>query len=205
MRKALRTRTVVAAVIVSVATAIPPIGTAWARAPVIVAAGDIACGDQPCESQRRTTALIGWLRPRAVLTLGDNQYPDGALSDYRSSYHPTWGRFRGKTFPTPGNHEYHTSGARGYFDYFGSRARRGSGGWYSFDLGGGTCCRSTRAAARRASTGCGGCAGTSPATEAVVSSPTGTILDSRRAATTARTAGCGNSGRCCIVPASTWC
>lgn len=135
MRKALRTRTVVAAVIVSVATAIPPIGTAWARAPVIVAAGDIACGDQPCESQRRTTALIGWLRPRAVLTLGDNQYPDGALSDYRSSYHPTWGRFRGKTLPTPGNHEYHTSGARGYFDYFGSRARRGSGGWYSFDLG----------------------------------------------------------------------
>jgi hypothetical protein len=112
-----------------------PTTAAVARAPVIVAAGDIACGGDPCRSHRRTAALIAAIDPRAVLTLGDNQYPDGALRDFRSSYDPTWGRFKGKTFPSPGNHEYHTPGARGYFDYFGSRAHRGTGGWYAFDLG----------------------------------------------------------------------
>ena len=38
----------------------------------------------------------------------------------------------GDPSPTPGNHEHHTSGARGYFDYFGARA---PAEYYSFDLG----------------------------------------------------------------------
>jgi hypothetical protein len=29
------------------------------------------------------------------------------------------GRFKGRTKPVPGNHEYFTEGARGYFEYFG--------------------------------------------------------------------------------------
>jgi hypothetical protein len=57
-----------------------------------------------------------------VLTLGDNQYESGALDDYRSSYDPAWGRFKGRTYPAPGNHEYNTPGAAGYFAYFGRRA-----------------------------------------------------------------------------------
>lgn len=121
---------------VALAMLLQPITPAAAAAPVIVAAGDIACGGQPCRSHRRTAALIAAIDPRAVLTLGDNQYPDGALRDFRRSYDPTWGRFRGRTFPTPGNHDYHTPGARGYFEYFGSRAHRRSGGWYAFDIGG---------------------------------------------------------------------
>lgn len=100
-----------------------------------MAAGDIACGGDPCQSQRGTARLIRRLDPRAVLTLGDNQYPDGAYSDFLSSYHPTWGRFRGRTFPTPGNHDYYTNGAAGYFRYFGRRAHQNAGGTYSFNLG----------------------------------------------------------------------
>lgn len=73
--------------------------------------------------------------PRAVLTLGDNQYPDGAYGDFLSSYRPTWGRFRGRTFPSPGNHDYYQRGAAGYYRYFGRRAHQKSGGTYSFNIG----------------------------------------------------------------------
>jgi hypothetical protein len=103
-------------------------------APDVTAAGDIACPD-PCLAQRRTARLIGRIDPTAVLTLGDNQYEDGRLTDFRDSYRPTWGRFKRRTFPTPGNHDYHVAGAAGYFTYFGRRAHRRSGGTYGFDLG----------------------------------------------------------------------
>lgn len=120
-------------VVVGCALTVP--GPALARPPVVVAAGDIACGGDPCKSQRRTARLIGRIDPRVVLPLGDIQYPDGALHDFRSSYAPTWGRFKRRTFPTPGNHEYHTAHAAGYFAYFGARAHRSSGGNYAFELG----------------------------------------------------------------------
>jgi acid phosphatase type 7 len=103
--------------------------------PVVTAAGDIAARRRPNEAQTKTAALIRQIDPTAVLTLGDNQYPDGALRDFRSSYDPTWGVFRSKTYPTPGNHEYHTPDARGYFRYFGLRAHRRLGGRYAFDIG----------------------------------------------------------------------
>lgn len=106
-----------------------------ARAPVIVAAGDIGCAGDPCQAQRQTAALVRRMNPRAVLTLGDHQYPDGGYSDFLSSYHRTWGRFRGKTHPTPGNHDYYTQGAGGYYRYFGRRAHQNSGGTYTFNIG----------------------------------------------------------------------
>lgn len=104
-------------------------------APTIVAAGDIACESEPCASQEQTAQLIDDLDPTAVLTLGDNQYPDGELSDFQASYDPTWGRFLERTRPSPGNHDYHTDGADGYFQYFGRRAHRKAGGYYSFNIG----------------------------------------------------------------------
>lgn len=103
--------------------------------PKIVAAGDIACDDEPCDGQRDVADLIGRLDPTAVLTLGDNQYPDGLLKDFKVSYDPTWGAYRDITYPSPGNHDYHTPGALGYFGYFGARAHPESEGYYSFDLG----------------------------------------------------------------------
>ena len=115
-----------------------PVGAASfprARPPRIAAAGDIASPGNPSRAQRRTARLVGRLDPRAVLVLGDTQYDDGRYRDYLSSYDPTWGRFLGRTHPVPGNHEYHTPGARGYFRYFGRRAHPRNGGYYSFDLG----------------------------------------------------------------------
>jgi hypothetical protein len=103
--------------------------------PVITAAGDIAHEAEPNPPQRRTARLVLSIEPTAALTLGDNQYPDGELADFKASYDPTWGRFKNITRPVPGNHDYHTQGADAYFDYFGRRAHRGNGGYYSFDLG----------------------------------------------------------------------
>jgi len=105
------------------------------RGVVIVAAGDIACGGEPCEGQIGTARLIRRIDPRAVLTLGDDQYPDGGYADFLASYDPTWGAFLHITRPTPGNHDYGVPGAAGYFRYFGRRAHRRAGGYYSFDLG----------------------------------------------------------------------
>jgi acid phosphatase type 7 len=108
-------------------------------APVIAAAGDIACGSQtppgtPCRHGETSDLLVGG-RFDAVLTLGDNQYEAGALSDYEQFYGPTWGRVKAVTHPVPGNHEYATRGASGYFAYFGSAAGDPAKGWYSFDIG----------------------------------------------------------------------
>ena len=75
-----------------------------------------------------------------MLTLGDNVYQNGTASEFSSCYGPTWGRFKSRTRPTPGNHDYNTAGASGYFDYFnGAGNPTGAGdrslGYYSFDLG----------------------------------------------------------------------
>jgi hypothetical protein len=110
-------------------------GPAASAGPVIVAAGDIACPSRPCDSHRATARLIGRINPRAVLTLGDNQYNVGALRDFRRSYDPTWGRFKGRTFPAIGNHDLGTRGGEGYYRYFGRRAHRGNRGTYGFNLG----------------------------------------------------------------------
>src|SRR5919201_1302650 len=53
--------------------------------------------------------------PLRVLALGSNDYEEGTLNQYNEYYEPNWGRFKAKTSPTPGNHDYHTSGAAGYF------------------------------------------------------------------------------------------
>jgi 3',5'-cyclic AMP phosphodiesterase CpdA len=69
----------------------------------------------------------------AVLTLGDHTYPRGTMKEFTDCYAPTWGRFKDRTWPAPGNHEYYTPKAAPYFAYFGERAGRG---YYSVELGG---------------------------------------------------------------------
>jgi acid phosphatase type 7 len=114
--------------------------------PVIVAAGDIACdpgsgdfvGGQGTElacRQGATAELLAARRYDAVLTLGDNQYDKGTESGFARSYAPSWGRVRGITRPAPGNHDYGTGGAAGYFGYFAASAGDRSRGYYSYDLG----------------------------------------------------------------------
>jgi hypothetical protein len=112
-------------------------GSGLARSPsdpVVVAAGDISA--PRIGGQKQTSDLVLAIGPTAVLTLGDNQYPNGSLAHFRRYYHPTWGRFKAITKPTPGNHEYETPGADGYFRYFGAAARPAGKSYYSFDLGG---------------------------------------------------------------------
>ena len=108
----------------------------------VYAAGDIAdCRYRRPESSG--AAATAWLveaglaaDPGArVLTLGDHTYPVGAAAEFGDCYHPTWGRFRERTYPTPGNHEYYTPGAPGYYAYFGARAAPEQGGYYSVQLG----------------------------------------------------------------------
>ena len=100
--------------------------------PVVVAAGDIArCGT---ESDDATAELVGGIEG-TVLTLGDNTYPDGSAENYDECYQPTWGQFKKRTRPAPGNHEYETEGASAYFDYFGKAAGDPDKGYYSYDLG----------------------------------------------------------------------
>ncbi len=71
-----------------------------------------------------------------MLLLGDNQYENGAYSKFLASYDPSWGRVKSITRPTPGNHEYQTAGAAGYYQYFGAAAGDPAKGYYSFDVGG---------------------------------------------------------------------
>jgi hypothetical protein len=105
--------------------------------PVIAAAGDIACDSVVVTAttchQRATSDLLVGQGLDGVLALGDIQYENGELANFNAYYDPTWGRVKGITYPAPGNHEYNTSGATGYYSYFSSRTS--APGYYSFDLG----------------------------------------------------------------------
>ncbi len=101
--------------------------------PVVVAAGDIA--DCAREDDEATARLVGGIESPTVLTLGDNAYPDGTAEDFEECYEPTWGQFKERTKPAPGNHEYETGGSSAYFDYFGDAAGDPDKGYYSYNLG----------------------------------------------------------------------
>ena len=101
--------------------------------PVLVGAGDIVdCIDRV--GSIKTAALIDKI-PGMVFTLGDNVYESGSIEDFAQCYEPTWGRFRNRTRPAPGNHDYRMRGARGYFQYFGPAAGDPARGYYGYDIG----------------------------------------------------------------------
>jgi acid phosphatase type 7 len=100
--------------------------------PVLVGAGDIAhCAERGDE---RTARLLGNI-PGTVFTTGDNAYDSGTAGQFRNCYDPTWGRYKARTRPVPGNHDYETRGAAPYFRYFGAKAGPAGRGYYSYDLG----------------------------------------------------------------------
>ncbi|MEO7117571.1 MAG: hypothetical protein ABIZ34_01220, partial [Candidatus Limnocylindrales bacterium] len=103
-----------------------------AGAHVVIAAGDIAT----CDSDHdELTARVVEGVAGTVLPLGDNQYESGTPTEYRDCYGPTWGRFKERTRPVPGNHEYQTPDAAGYFGYFGPAVGTAAAPWYAYDLG----------------------------------------------------------------------
>jgi hypothetical protein len=69
-----------------------------------------------------------------VFTTGDNVRASGSLADFTDCYGPSWGRHKARTRPSVGDLEYQTSGASGYFDYFGSAAGERGKGYYSYEL-----------------------------------------------------------------------
>lgn len=100
--------------------------------PVLVGAGDIAV----CEAKgdEATAAIVDTIEG-TVFTLGDNVYPNGTPQQFEQCYGPSWGRFKGRTRPVPGNHDYNTAGATGYYAYFGARAGDPARGYYAYDAG----------------------------------------------------------------------
>src|SRR6266542_860550 len=111
---------------------------------VAAGAGDISSSGS---GDNQTAALIP--SDAQVITMGDNQYPDGCLDAFNANYQNSWGAFKSRTRPAIGNHDSHDTScsvdANGYFDYFNGlgsgtcdstcRAGRRGEGWYSYNIG----------------------------------------------------------------------
>ena len=114
--------------------------SAVAADPVFVGAGDIAdctTTSAAASGAEQTAKLLDSLNSidDTVFTLGDNVYDAGTTTQFNTCYAPTWGRHKARTRPAPGNHEYLTSGASGYFGYYGASAGPPNLGYYSYDVG----------------------------------------------------------------------
>jgi tartrate-resistant acid phosphatase type 5 len=90
--------------------------------------GDFGEGNQ---AEADVAGLVHGWKPDIVITVGDNNYPLGAASTidahigqyyqdfifpYTGAYGP--GASENRFFPTLGNHEWYTAGAKPYLDYF---------------------------------------------------------------------------------------
>jgi acid phosphatase type 7 len=94
---------------------------------VLVGAGDIAsCSHNNDEATAKLLDSISG----TVFTTGDLAYTNGTYTEFSNCYHPTWGRHKSRTKPIPGNHEYNTSGAAGYFKYFSTTSS-----YYAYNRG----------------------------------------------------------------------
>jgi hypothetical protein len=108
----------------------------------IVTVGDIACDptspvfNDPdyCrhEEVSRLTHRLVRQGTEYFVPLGDIQYENGAIDRFRQVYGKYFGDLKPITMPVPGNHEYYTEGASGYFQYFGSQAGTPQKPWRSF-------------------------------------------------------------------------
>lgn len=66
-----------------------------------------------------------------VFLAGDLAYPNGTLAEFQRCFDPDLGRFRSRFWAAPGNHDYQTANADGYFSYFGDRAGPARRGYHS--------------------------------------------------------------------------
>ncbi len=111
-----------------------PSGSTGSGSVVVYAAGDLA-GENG--GARAVTAMLSRRNFDALLTLGDHAYESGSATEFADLYGPTYGAFDDRVRPTPGNHDYATPDAAGYFDYFGRHSPTFSGQpFYAFSLGG---------------------------------------------------------------------
>ena len=96
---------------------------------VLVGAGDISTGGP---AEKATAALLAKI-PGTVFTAGDNAYNDGSKTDY-VHFNASWGAFKSRMRPAPGNHDYHLS-PQYYYTYFGAAAGPPGLGYYVYTLG----------------------------------------------------------------------
>jgi len=109
-----------------------PLPTFPASAAVLLAVGDIGTCD---DTNDDSVAELAKRLPGAIALLGDDVYPDGGLADYEQCFDPAWGPLRPRIHPAQGNHDFESSDASGYYDYFGAAAGTPHEGWYSYDVG----------------------------------------------------------------------
>ena len=100
---------------------------------VLVGAGDIA-GCSSLAGAAATAKLIEQI-PGTVFAAGDLAYDRSTMTEFSKCYDMTWGKFKDRTRPTPGNHEYDSTAGLAYFAYWGERAGPRGKGYYSYDLG----------------------------------------------------------------------
>lgn len=118
-----------------------PTATPTPTPAILIGAGDIAfCGDAPeYQGDEQTAAqietLIAQYPHAAVFTAGDNVQGEGRGVEFRNCFDPSWGRFKERIRPAPGNHDYMTAGAAPYYEYYGPAAGPPGLGYYSYDLG----------------------------------------------------------------------
>ncbi len=127
------------------------------RTYTLVGAGDIA-SCQAIEGAQATAKLIEQI-PGTVFAAGDLAYEGGSAAQFRNCYGPTWGRFKDRTRPALGNHEYGDAAASAYFQYWGAQAGPAGKGYYSYDLG---LWHIVALNTNCAATGLGGCGAGSP-------------------------------------------
>ena len=104
--------------------------------------GDFGGGGSP---ERQVAELVDSWNPDFVITVGDNNYPNGSdetidknigrfyqqyIFPYRGEYGP--GADQARFFPTLGNHDWNTNQGQPYFDYFDLP---GNGRYYNFTWG----------------------------------------------------------------------
>ena len=99
----------------------------------LVGAGDIA-SCKYIEGAQATAKLIEKI-PGTVFADGDLAYEHGNAAEFQNCYGTTWGKFKERTRPALGNHEYGTPNATAYFQYWGHRAGAAGKGYYSYNLG----------------------------------------------------------------------
>jgi Calcineurin-like phosphoesterase len=102
---------------------------------VLVGAGDIANCELSGGGGAMATARALDRTPGTVFSAGDHAYPSGTAKQFKDCYDKTWGRHKDRTRPSPGNHDYLTSNASAYYDYFGESAGPDRRGYYSYSLG----------------------------------------------------------------------
>lgn len=133
-------RIIVASIVIAGVVAIPGVAQASSSAVTVAAVGDIAC--EPGAAVTATTchqasvaSAITASKPKSLWLLGDIQYLQGELGGFQQSFGPAFSAFSKIWRPAPGNHEYYTPGASGYYDFFGKAAGPSRRGYYSFDIG----------------------------------------------------------------------